>query len=861
MFGGKILKDGKKLPATGRGEITIGGSKTPIVKLASGDVADSTFVGKLDNIRISLQPEYLAGKTYFEKDGSDVITGAVEVSNNKFPKNSIYTRLLLKFVGAKISDMGGIVQMDSNFFSEQVTNLNDKLLQWTDNPAWIYYDLATNKRYGMAKYGVTESSVDKWSLYKIAKYCDELVKTGFTPKFKERSFSFVDDGPPKDKNDSSPNAHYVDWRTTAVANTSMIKIDGFRNQADFEREFPEGCVVNIYDLNDNKNVAHQKQIHYYRGETGKDGDPYRKVDGSDDSTHLKSYLGNTVNDAGSAVVLLINVISVEDALMLDYAIDEALYMGRSQAFFAGSGSKNRLDSNSLDKEFILAFLLGDGGGKISPARPALLKPSTVNKTSTSGTICAELNQDYPFLEPRFRTNIYIDSVTDGLRVLNDIAAVFRGITYYVGGKIVPTCDETKSPVMVFTNSNVQDGAFVYAGTPKDERFTVCKVRYNDEKDFYKQKIEFIEDPNGIIRYGYNEKDLAALGCTSRSQARRLGKWFLYTVQHETESVTFSTGKQAAYLRPGDIVKVLDKNRVSQKNFGRIVAIHDLESRKIKLDTELDLRLIGEKITIEIPQKFETVEGLSFRADHNFVINGQDGILTQKINDEDIDNLRAPQIISFTIKNIEKDTSQVPEENVIVTLENNADSDAFFGKINAGASFSIQRLNETIKVQEDLFKVISVKQNSIEEYELNCIEYNSTKYDSVDFSDDLVRRDQESTPTVSRPTEIIESPKLSLINSNPQERQLLVAWNPVTPTPYIYHVVLYMVGQGVFDDSLADNGDESYDIKTQHRAVGGEDGFGTVLPTNVTFNIGTFAGELKVNIWTQDREGRKEIVYF
>ena len=145
--------------------------------------------------------------------------------------------------------------------------------------------------------------------------------------------------------------------------------------------------------------------------------------------------------------------------------------------------------------------------------------------------------------------------------------------------------------------------------------------------------------------------------------------------------------------------------------------------------------------------------------------------------------------------------------------------------------------------------------------MNCIEYNSTKYDSVDFSDDLVRRDQESTPTVSRPTEMIESPKLSLINSNPQERQLLVAWNPVTPTPYIYHVVLYMVGQGAFDDSLADNGDESYDIKTQHRAVGGEDATGTVLPTNVTFNIGTFAGELKVNIWTQDREGRKEIVYF
>lgn len=47
-------------------------------------------------------------------------------------------------------------------------------LAWTDNPAWIYYDLATNKRYGAGMDGV-----DKWSLYQVGKYCDELVPDGY----------------------------------------------------------------------------------------------------------------------------------------------------------------------------------------------------------------------------------------------------------------------------------------------------------------------------------------------------------------------------------------------------------------------------------------------------------------------------------------------------------------------------------------------------------------------------------------------------------------------------------------------------------------------------------------------------------
>ena len=49
---------------------------------------------------------------------------------------------------------------------------------WSDNPAWCFYDLLTNERYGLGEY-VNENEIDKWALYEISQYCDELVADGY----------------------------------------------------------------------------------------------------------------------------------------------------------------------------------------------------------------------------------------------------------------------------------------------------------------------------------------------------------------------------------------------------------------------------------------------------------------------------------------------------------------------------------------------------------------------------------------------------------------------------------------------------------------------------------------------------------
>lgn len=48
---------------------------------------------------------------------------------------------------------------------------------WTDNPAWIYYDIVVSDRFGLGD-RLTSANISKWALYPIAQYCDQLVPDG-----------------------------------------------------------------------------------------------------------------------------------------------------------------------------------------------------------------------------------------------------------------------------------------------------------------------------------------------------------------------------------------------------------------------------------------------------------------------------------------------------------------------------------------------------------------------------------------------------------------------------------------------------------------------------------------------------------
>jgi hypothetical protein len=176
------------------------------------------------------------------------------------------------------------------------------------------------------------------------------------------------------------------------------------------------------------------------------------------------------------------------------------------------------------------------------------------------------------LEPRFACNVLISSKLEASKILDDMASVFNGILYYSAGQLFVNQDRPKESIYLFNNSNVKNGEFNYSSSAKKARRSVALVRYNDENNNYLPAIEYVEDRAALVKYGIREVEISAFGATKRSQAKRMGRWFLTTENLETETVNFEVGLDGAFLRPGDIIKIYDQNQKYQHFAGRTLEL-------------------------------------------------------------------------------------------------------------------------------------------------------------------------------------------------------------------------------------------------------------------------------------------------
>ncbi|WP_172599370.1 host specificity protein J [Sulfuritortus calidifontis] len=174
-------------------------------------------------------------------------------------------------------------------------------------------------------------------------------------------------------------------------------------------------------------------------------------------------------------------------------------------------------------------------------------------------------------EPRFTCNIYLQTRQEAFTVIQQMAAIFRGMTWWANGTLTCSQDAPADPVALFTAANVVDGLFTYSGSSAKQRHTVALVTWNDPADMYRQKVEYVEDEDGIRRFGVRETEIVAVGCTSRGQAHRVGRWLLYTERMETETVTFRAGLDAALVWPGAVIAVQDAARAGVRFGGRVMA--------------------------------------------------------------------------------------------------------------------------------------------------------------------------------------------------------------------------------------------------------------------------------------------------
>jgi predicted phage tail protein len=189
-------------------------------------------------------------------------------------------------------------------------------------------------------------------------------------------------------------------------------------------------------------------------------------------------------------------------------------------------------------------------------------------------------------ERRYTYNGAINAQTDAFSMINTLCAVFRGSAYWDGGTLSFLIDMPGTSVALYTNANVINGDFTYAGPDITARHNQIMVKWSDQSNFGDERIAVAEDQDDITVHGIRPDTIDAQGCTSEGLALRYGRWQLYVETYEGETVSFQLGLNGVTCRPGDIINIADRTKAGHRRGGRLIA--GTTASVVKLDAPADL---------------------------------------------------------------------------------------------------------------------------------------------------------------------------------------------------------------------------------------------------------------------------------
>lgn len=198
-------------------------------------------------------------------------------------------------------------------------------------------------------------------------------------------------------------------------------------------------------------------------------------------------------------------------------------------------------------------------------------------------------------EPRYTCNVYVQDRNDAYTVLRDFAAIFRGMTYWGGDQIVALADMPRDVDYAYTRANVIEGRFTYSSSTTKTRYTTALVSWSDPGNAYADAMEPVFEQPLVARYGFNQLEMTAIGCTRQSEANRKGRWGILT-NNKDRVVSFDVGLDGNIPQPGYIIAVSDELLSGKVMGGRISAVN---GRVIKLDRVADAAA-GDRLILNLP---------------------------------------------------------------------------------------------------------------------------------------------------------------------------------------------------------------------------------------------------------------------
>ncbi|WP_024645850.1 phage tail protein [Pseudomonas syringae] len=202
------------------------------------------------------------------------------------------------------------------------------------------------------------------------------------------------------------------------------------------------------------------------------------------------------------------------------------------------------------------------------------------------------------MHPRMTCNIYLQKQADAYAVLQDLSAIFHGMSTWDGSQITFNADMPGDPVYTYNPSQIlNNGEIQYSGTRARDRHNLALVTWDNPDQSFATDKEPVFDDVALAESGsVNELSVDAYGCTSLGQAQRAGQYALITEQTQTRGATFRVGLDGSIPKTGQIIAVADPMLAGRANGGRISAV---AGRVITVDRDIDLST-GAKLRVNLP---------------------------------------------------------------------------------------------------------------------------------------------------------------------------------------------------------------------------------------------------------------------
>ncbi len=327
-------------------------------------------------------------------------------------------------------------------------------------------------------------------------------------------------------------------------------------------------------------------------------------------------------------------------------------------------------------------------------------------------------------EPRFSLNVNITQQQKAFDLIADLCSVMRVMPFVNSGNISISQDSPKSSTFLFTNASVTAEGFTYFGSSLKTRHTVINVSYFD-METQDIDIETVEaDATTQAKYGVVTKNINSYGTTSRGQAQRFGKWFLYNEQNSGETVGFTTTIDAGVtVRCGDIIEISDSLKGGVRRGGKISSVNNLT---VTLDnfSNTDIPSISSSPTISCILPDNTIE-------------------------------------TRNIENV---------SNNVVTI-----TQAFSTTPNPNSTYIL----ETPSFTTTTWRVLTVKENENKTFDITALSHDSGKYDFVEDGTPLPTKSTSTLTEIKQPpTGLRADEKLVEINKRAVTK-IIIDWQNVT----------------------------------------------------------------------------------